>query len=300
MKLHKNWYNGTRLIRALRIEKSKIYTIEAGAFATFPFKRMFQLDLIDLPIFELPVDAFDGPISLRLLIMTKLYLQRFETGILLPCKKLNEIQLIDFPHSEIELMGLFGSIRLKSIQRVQINGNNIGAMISRFEFSGLVNVRHLDLRDNKITSIPEGTFEMITSELRFLDLSKNLLKTLPPGLFESIPQFDGRMIHLEENIWHCDCDLEHLRRLMQKNRKSFFLFVYCVGPNIFNGWRIIDINGFCKRVIEDQKPVGEIIKKNVFGLWNSVARPISCPRIIVTFSILIISKLNYKNINNIY
>lgn len=286
-----NWYNETRLIRAIRIERSKITTIESGAFATFPFKRMFQLDLIDLPIFELPADAFDGLISLRLLIMTKLYLQRFERNILLPCEKLVEIQLINFPHSEIELMGLFGSNRLKNTQRVQINGNNIGAMISRFDFLGLVNVRHLDLRDNKITSIPEGTFELITSELRFLDISKNLLKTLPAALFESIPRFDGRMIHLEENIWHCDCDLEHLRQLMQKNPKSFFPFVYCVGPNIFNGWRIIDISGFCKRVVESQKPVGEIIKKNVFGLRNSAARSIGFTGI--KFLIIIFSKLKY-------
>lgn len=282
------------MIRALRIEKSNIYTIEAGAFATLPFKGMFQLDLIDLPIFELPADAFDGLISLRLLIMTKLYLQRFETNILLPCEKLTEIQLIAFPHSEIELSGIFGSNKLEKTQRVQINGNNIGAMISRFEFVGLEFVTWLDLRDNKITNIPEGTFEMITSELRFLDLSKNLLKTLPPGLFDSILQFDGRMIHLEENIWHCDCDLEHLRRLIEKNPKSFFPFVYCVGPNIFNGWRIIDINGFCKRVVENQQPVGEIIKTNVFGLTNSATRLISCPGIMVMFLITIIFNLNYK------
>lgn len=296
MKLPNNWYNGTRSILALRIENSQIYTIEAGAFATFPFKNMFQLDLIDLPIFELPADAFDGLISLQLLIMTKLNFQRFETNILLPCQKLNEIQLMNFPHSEIELIGLFGSNILENTQRVRINGNNIGAMISRFDFLGLVNVRDLNLRDNKITSIPDGVFEMITSELRFLDLSKNLLKTLPSGLFESIPQLDGRMIHLEENIWRCDCDLEHLRRLMQKNSKSFFPFVYCVGPSIFNGWRIIDIEGFCKRVVENQKPVGEIITKDVFGLRTSAARSIFCPGIMFMFLIITVSKLIYNNI----
>lgn len=283
--LQSKWYNGLVPILTLRIENSNIQQIEDNAFGTWAFENTLQLDLIDLPIRELKQNAFNGLVSLRVLTLSNLLIHRFDEQILASCKILSELYLFDFPHSELEFIELTGTDDLPSITKIQFNGNDFGAMMSRFTFWGLCKIKEINLRDNKITKIESGTFDRISHHLKYLDLSKNRLKTMPSNLLKVISTFPGTFIHLEENDWICNCDLEHLHLLMQTFSKHFFEYVYCTEPNTFVGQRIIDINNdFCVPHIDD---IQDISRRDVFGFDRSAAGIMNSSVIVLFIMILI-------------
>ena len=75
------------------------------------------------------------------------------------------------------------------------------------DFSGLVNLEHLDLTGNSIVSFPKGIFDGLRN-LRSLNLSLNRLQRLPEGLFSELGSLE--ILNLVESVQSGDTRLNLL------------------------------------------------------------------------------------------
>ncbi|XP_044155709.1 slit homolog 1 protein-like, partial [Bufo gargarizans] len=71
----------------------------------------------------------------------------------------------------------------RSTERLELNGNNI-SRIMKNDFSGLKQLRVLQLMENQISSVERGAFDDM-KELERLRLNRNQLQALPELLFQN-------------------------------------------------------------------------------------------------------------------
>ncbi|XP_069478994.1 trophoblast glycoprotein-like [Ambystoma mexicanum] len=75
-------------------------------------------------------------------------------------------------------------------------------------FVGMSNLRQLDLRNNSLVDIKNGTFADL--RLDSIDLSLNALKTLRTGALGDLGVQASLHLYLKENPFVCNCDIEEL------------------------------------------------------------------------------------------
>jgi Leucine-rich repeat (LRR) protein len=76
-------------------------------------------------------------------------------------------------------------------------------------FQSLRKLRVLDLSFNQLSQLPPGVFDPVSSSLKELWLNGNRLTTVPSDIFATLTT--TKLIRLEDNPWHCTCQLEQLR-----------------------------------------------------------------------------------------
>ncbi|KAM4710748.1 leucine-rich repeat-containing protein 3-like [Anableps anableps] len=80
--------------------------------------------------------------------------------------------------------------------------------IPKEAFEDLQCLRELDLSDNLLESVEDGSFQGVLDTLQTLDLSNNQLSSLPKGTFTKL----HARIRLANNPWHCECTLQEVLR----------------------------------------------------------------------------------------
>ncbi|KAK1120876.1 hypothetical protein K0M31_011076 [Melipona bicolor] len=117
----------------------------------------------------------------------------------------------------------------QNLQYLRLGDNNLHAVPSD-ALRRLHRLRHLDLKANNITSLPEDAFTGYGDSITFLNLQKNLIKLLPPLVFENLNSLETlnlqnnkltriqeevtenivdtlRHIDITDNPLICDCEL---------------------------------------------------------------------------------------------
>nr|CAB3266365.1 slit homolog 2 protein [Phallusia mammillata] len=96
-------------------------------------------------------------------------------------------------------------------ERIHLQHNNISRVL-RNDFAGQTELRKLHLNDNKIQCIQEGSFQSLIN-LEILLLNNNNLSAVPSTIFGD-QLVNLRMINLQSNPLHCNCQLVWLTEWM--------------------------------------------------------------------------------------
>ena len=187
----------------LRLENTKISSLQAGDFAGLPNLRVIHLHgnrLSSLPpdVFDglssleeldlranrlttLPSDVFDGLSSLIWLDLSTNQLSTLPSDVFDGLSSLEwlilwENQLNSLPSD------VFGG--LSSLTKLNLRANRLSILPSDV-FDGLSSLENLDLRANRLSSLPSNVFDGLSS-LRELNLRTNRLSILPSDVFDGL------------------------------------------------------------------------------------------------------------------
>uniref|UniRef100_S4R7C5 SLIT and NTRK like family member 2 n=1 Tax=Petromyzon marinus TaxID=7757 RepID=S4R7C5_PETMA len=131
-------------------------------------------------------------------------LLEIQAGAMLGLQDLRRLYLFS---NKLEVFRNDTFLGLDNLEYLQADYNLL-RHIEAAAFWGLTKLRVLILNDNLLHHLPGDIFRNVT--LRHLDLRGNRLKTLPHrGLLEHLDRVAE--IQLEENLWNCTCELDALR-----------------------------------------------------------------------------------------
>jgi hypothetical protein len=255
-------------ITRLHIKPFTPTTIGESAFKGKNFEKMSYLTL-DGKIAHLKAKCFKGLEHLDALdLFTEgEFLQSVAKETLNDVPNLEILQIASYINDEI-LNDFLWNITLKKLALLSINNNNLKELKSGI-LNGLTSMLELDamssgLRSiasniiassastiqkinfahNKLESLPADIFNIKASRASFqVFLQNNKLKTLPKGIFNEAIKSSGTVtVRLENNNWHCDCDLAWLYQLIMN--ETILLHdnddPVCKSPTENNGTLLID------------------------------------------------------------
>uniref|UniRef100_H3A6Q6 Trophoblast glycoprotein n=2 Tax=Latimeria chalumnae TaxID=7897 RepID=H3A6Q6_LATCH len=169
-------------LTTLNLSGNKIEVVDAQAFAGLPNLR--QLDLSHNRILRFSPEAFSAKSPLQELNLSKALLNR----------------------SYVEEIGeLLQNGTFQNLSKLELAYNNF-LFLPYNMFSALPSLRHLDLKNNSIVGLSEGTFNNL--RLETLDLSGNALKDLKNATLSQLGAQENLKIALDSNPWLCDCGIE--------------------------------------------------------------------------------------------
>lgn len=145
-------------------------------------------------------------------------------------------------------------------------------------FQSLNKLRTLDLSTNELYQLPAGVFDPLIS-LKELWLDGNRLVSIPADVFITLTT--TKLIRLENNPWHCSCQLDQLKATVvnkvvifdaSTNRTTYQydrkVAPLCVTPESFKGEAIFDVmrkSLRCSKVKRLNKDKPEFLRIDV---WN--------------------------------
>lgn len=183
--------------------------------------------------------TFNGLVNLEVLEIEGWGLGVIETGVLDALNAtLKEFSLKEsITSTEILIDGLTGAGALNKLEKVTFK-YNLKTSITRDSFTGLTNVRTLYLSGCQIETIGWGSFDSLNF-LEVLQLKDNKLATIPDGFFSNILIRNRTQIFLEGNRFLCDCALMPFKLTLIEH-SNFVGQLKCVKPEKFDGYGIIE------------------------------------------------------------
>lgn len=159
-----------------------------------------------------------------------------------------------------EPSALTGYSRFTSLLTVDYSSNVFGSILGNTSFSRLRHCKSLYLSSSRITSIGPGAFDNLRN-IEYLNLDNNFLQTVPPRLFHPITSSNNPSvrINLVNNLWHCDCADQDLRRLIKKG--VLLVDPICHSPINLRGKTFTEFFDYCKSkeprtvVVVDMSPM---------------------------------------------
>lgn len=223
--------------------------IETDAFATeaFSLLTVLTLDSVNENVFT--------KLSLRGLVkLSTLYLVNFSAKVLRSetfdevAETLDELTIQQQNNWDAPLVldTVLGTTRLKALNRVKIY-RNLQDLLSSKTFTGLVNVKFLDLSRCQITSIGVGVFDAIAPTIREVNLQLNQLTTLQPGVLDPLLLRPYVRIVLLNNWWACDCDLCYTKWAVNHGQNAGLDAARCLSPSHFRD-ELINATDVCANV----------------------------------------------------
>uniref|UniRef100_G3P6N0 LRRNT domain-containing protein n=1 Tax=Gasterosteus aculeatus TaxID=69293 RepID=G3P6N0_GASAC len=143
-----------------------------------------HIEISSTPLTLIPVGVFRGLPNLEKIIL-----------------KLNKLRRLE--------NGLFDG--LVTVTELQLHGNEIES-IEAGTFDSLENLVMLHLAKNNLSTVSTDWFSKL-HKLQTLRLYENQLTTIPDDIFVNLPNL--KEIGLQDNPWHCDCNLIPLHLWMK-------------------------------------------------------------------------------------
>jgi hypothetical protein len=227
-------------ITRLRIKPVMPTTIEESAFKGKNFQTTSYLTL-DGRIAHLRAKCFRGLEHLDILdlFIEGTFLQSVEKGILNDVPNLQNLQITSRINDEI-LTDFLWNITLKKLVSLSINNNNLkelqsgilNGLTSMLELNAMSSglrsiapniiassastIQKINFAHNELENLPADIFNIKATRASFqVFLHNNKLKTLSKGIFNEAIKSSGTVtITLENNDWHCDCNLAWLHQLI--------------------------------------------------------------------------------------
>jgi len=227
------------IISQLYIKTTVPITIEENAFSDNIFQNIKTLTL-EGSIEQLKNKCFAGLHNLDTLEISGGLIQYVAGGILKDVQNLLTLQ-IESGINDDHLNYFLQNITLHNLQQLHIRYNNFKTLKSE-NLRGLTNLLTLNAERSHITSIESTILESSANKIEKVNfagneletlpvdifnikpktnfqvfLQQNKLKTLPEGIFDMAIKSIGKVeVHLEDNDWHCDCDLAWLQNYIEE------------------------------------------------------------------------------------
>lgn len=240
--IHNGWfYMKNVYLKSLRLVDSDISKIADNAFVGKGFVRLKFLQLMNMPIKSLRRGAFNGLKALKKLYLRRLRLINLSDNVLELMPNLEWFIIDD--SGKFALGALFGRSVLHNLREITILNCNIDGTITENTFTAIGNVMILNLISNRIDTIGPKSFGSILPNLNKLHLGLNHLKSIPEDLFETK---NNLLVDLTSNPWHCDCKMEHFRRIAQTTTSLKFNGFICDTPIKYHGMELKNCPSLCK------------------------------------------------------
>lgn len=180
-------------------------------------KKLLRVDLSHNQLDTIYSGTFDDLIDLKGLDLSynKLNFDEFQAPIndLAKLKSLNVAE-----NSSITLSNItFGDMQM--LQWLNLSGNRLEQIQSGF-LDGLINLKHLNLSSNKISTVSRDLWRV-----NELDLSNNRLETINDEDLQKLSQRSE--LKLDANPWKCECDSEFNKFLQTQQRLGYLKNVKC-------------------------------------------------------------------------
>jgi len=225
----------TITIGQLYVKTTVPITIEENAFNDNNFQNISYLTL-EGSIEQLNKKCFAGLQHLDKLQINRGPIQSVAGGILNDLQNLSILEIEDGISDE-NLNDFLRNTTLHNLQTLYIRFNNFrklksenlrglpnlvtlnaeGSHVTSIESTILESsankIQHVTFKYNELETLPVDIFNLASYRTNFaVDLQQNKLKTLPKGIFDTAKNSSGKVtVYLENNDWHCDCDLAWLQ-----------------------------------------------------------------------------------------
>lgn len=208
----------------LMMSHNGLSKLEKGTFRGF--KKLSHLDLSNNHITSLDRGDFADLITLQHLNLSGNGLAKLPQSIF---ARSAQMQSIDVSWNNLVEVDAYMVRGVRFLRRFIAHNNMINA-IARKSFATNTRIRHIDLRGNQLTSVPEDIFTGL-SQLDYIDLSHNRIITLPIGSFQNMFQVHINLSHNEitslpkysfievMNMTHLDLSYNHLKSI---HSEAFF------------------------------------------------------------------------------
>lgn len=251
-RLSQGWLNIDKItmVNTLRLHRMNIDGINADAFNCPEFAEMQMLEIKGMPINILKEGVFNGLKKLRILTLNQIIIDRFEANVLVPVPNLETFKLTCASQSELSLDNLFGTYAIFNLESITVKFCNLNRTINANTFSGLRNISELRLTSNHIEEIAPKSFDIILNTVTYINLRMNALQNIPKNLFKN-PNL-AISILINDNPWHCNCNLDHLKAFMANKKNMVIDRVICNTPRKHSGVALIETANLCSKSEENQ------------------------------------------------
>lgn len=209
------------------------------------YSRMKKLYLVNNNISTLRKATFRYLPSLRELSIQKNEIKQAERNLLEDVA--GTLQSLQFEENAIVnakvLQNITGGRVLHNVKILSLRYNRIPIIDSQL-FSGVPGVVSLYLSNSHVNTVHIDAFEPISESIAQLLISDNDITTLPEGLFDKIIWNPSFILTIDNNPWHCDCNLEWMRDTMRNHPSVNMERLICKSPEK-NADKSFTVADFC-------------------------------------------------------
>ncbi|KAM9715772.1 chondroadherin isoform 1-T3 [Menidia menidia] len=212
----------------LYLDGNQIRDLARGVFS--PMVKLFTLQLNDNKLRELRPGAFSGARDLRWLNVSGNELTALQPG------SLDDVENLAVFHLDRNRLATYPSAamsKLRVVEELALGGNPMRSVPENaFQSFGRY-MEKLTLDNMGLEKLSDGAFNGVTA-IKHLDLNNNKLRSLPKSLeFGTINN-----LILSNNPWSCSCQLAPLRRWMDSTRNR--PDAVCASPSSQKGKQVRD------------------------------------------------------------
>lgn len=249
------WFPVNASVRYLQLRNIFVESIDADAFNMIQFVDLDTLEILNTTIVILVNGVFNGLKNLKTFVMDILKVNAFPPQLLHPLFNLKTLTLQNCQNNQlIQMRDLFDSIISVHLLNVTIQYCNLSDSITFHTFINLYNVRELRLKNDQIQQMRLDSFSIPLKSLLYLSLEGNQLTSIPP-LFHKKHR-PNLKVNLTNNPWHCDCELEYFKLLLESIDGLLSDEAKCQTPSKYAGRTITPT--FCNEIYDKEQTMKPI------------------------------------------
>ncbi|XP_052002718.1 trophoblast glycoprotein-like [Xyrauchen texanus] len=195
-------------ITTLNISGNNIMTLNNTSFPR-PLGHLTTLYVSGSQVEQLDSVVFDNLPSLRLLDLSNNRIMHFNIEAFPQDNKVEVLNLSRslYNHSYVSIFANLFKHSLPKVSHLDLSNNDL-VLLPEDMFTGLLDLKILDLRNNSLVEISSGSFQ--NRALKELDLRDNAFKVLPNSTLAELSSIPDLQVSLAGNPWRCDCNIEDM------------------------------------------------------------------------------------------